>query len=154
MQEVFEKIIEKLEIEEVQAYAKTDGGATYKAFRNAIEIVEQEATEYSNGWIPCSERLPEEKINPVTKDYYQYPVMFENDGVKDIKYYYFGNGHWRYGLRIMDNYVTHWMDIKPYQPKEVRVNCMNRHENGNCLAVGGFCTAVDDKHCKYQPKGE
>ena len=28
-----------------------------------------------------------------------------------------------------------------------RQNCEYRHENGNCLKVGGFCTAVDDKHC-------
>ena len=39
MQEVFLKIIEKLEEREVQAYAKTDGGATYTAYRKAIEIV-------------------------------------------------------------------------------------------------------------------
>lgn len=28
---------------------------------NAIEIVKQEAEQYNNGWIPCSERLPEER---------------------------------------------------------------------------------------------
>lgn len=28
-----------------------------------------------------------------------------------------------------------------------RTNCQYRHENGNCLKVGGFCTSVDDKHC-------
>lgn len=28
-----------------------------------------------------------------------------------------------------------------------RANCEYRHENGNCLKVGGFCMAVDDKHC-------
>ena len=28
-----------------------------------------------------------------------------------------------------------------------RKSCEYRHENGNCLKVGGFCTSVDDKHC-------
>ena len=30
---------------------------------------------------------------------------------------------------------------------EKRVNCPMRHENGNCLPVGGFCTAVNDPIC-------
>ena len=29
-----------------------------------------------------------------------------------------------------------------------RTNCPYRHENGNCLPVGGFCTAVSDEHCE------
>lgn len=29
-----------------------------------------------------------------------------------------------------------------------RTNCPHRHENGNCLRVGGFCTAVSDEHCE------
>ena len=28
-------------------------------FKESIEIVNQLAEEYNNGWIPCSERLPE-----------------------------------------------------------------------------------------------
>lgn len=77
----------------------------------------KELAERSNGWIPCSERLPEEKINPITDDFYMYPVMYKNVDVSDIKYFHFGKGHWYHGFKIMDEYVTHWMDIKPYQPK-------------------------------------
>ena len=29
-----------------------------------------------------------------------------------------------------------------------RNTCPMRHENGNCLAVGGFCTAVNDEICQ------
>ncbi|MBP5410895.1 MAG: hypothetical protein J6Y26_03185 [Lachnospiraceae bacterium] len=29
-----------------------------------------------------------------------------------------------------------------------RTNCPKRHENGNCLAIGGFCTAVPDEICE------
>ena len=29
-----------------------------------------------------------------------------------------------------------------------RENCLMRHENGNCLPCGGFCTAVSDSICE------
>ena len=32
-------------------------------------------------------------------------------------------------------------------------DCEYRHDNGNCLKVGGFCTAVDDKHCEKIKQG-
>lgn len=54
MQEVFEKIIEKLELDEKHTF----DGCINKRF--AIEIVKQEAEKCNNGWIPCGERLPEE----------------------------------------------------------------------------------------------
>ena len=78
MQEVFEKIIEKLEEESkewLDVYEKEHRKGNYDeyadgmndAFDEAIEIVKQEAEKFgrdtnvgSNGWIPVSERLPEE----------------------------------------------------------------------------------------------
>ena len=30
---------------------------------------------------------------------------------------------------------------------ELRKDCPMRHENGNCTAAGGFCTAVNDCIC-------
>lgn len=59
MQEVFENIIEKLD--ELIDCNPIDGYEKGKncAVSEAIEIVEQEAEQYNNGWIPCSERLPE-----------------------------------------------------------------------------------------------
>lgn len=62
------------------------------------------------GWIPCSERLPEEKINPVTKDFYEYQVTFQSDNVTDVRHYKFGNGHWWNSPGIMDEYVTAWRE--------------------------------------------
>ena len=39
-------------------------------------------------------------------------------------------------------------EYEPYQKGGTnRKNCEYRHENGNCLKVGGFCMSVDDKHC-------
>ena len=69
MQEVFEKIIERLE----NASFWTDSSFDEDGYCNddseeavylheAIEIVKQEAEQYNNGWIPCSERLPEEYV--------------------------------------------------------------------------------------------
>ena len=74
MQEVFKKIImqlgiraEKSEKKEMDAehfeYAQMYKGERI-AFGDAIEIVKQEAEQYNNDWIPCSERLPE-KYNRV-----------------------------------------------------------------------------------------
>lgn len=58
MQEVFEKIKQRVMIAATEAYGYTPmtrviSEAEWK------EIMEQVAAEYSNGWIPCSERLPE-----------------------------------------------------------------------------------------------
>ena len=73
----------------------------------------------NDGWIPVEERLPEEKINPITKDFYVYPVTFELDGVRDIRYYPFGMGNWWKATEIMDEYVKAWMPIPAsYKPKE------------------------------------
>ena len=58
MNKAFEKIIEKLE----EAYINCFYSGDYK-FNNAIDkakqIVQEVAEEYKGGWIPCSERLPD-----------------------------------------------------------------------------------------------
>ena len=76
MQEVFENIIEKFEESSVlrpnskEFYNNPQNGEyvdNVVLFRDAIEIVKQEAEKFgndtnvgSNGWIPVSERLPDE----------------------------------------------------------------------------------------------
>ena len=77
MQEGFEKIVEKLEEENSRlkrlrnnCIALSDSEVSAienKAYNFSIEIVKQEAEKFgtdtnvgNNGWIPCSERLPEE----------------------------------------------------------------------------------------------
>ena len=68
MHGVFEKIIEKLEeqvkIEESIENGATEGHAiTHKYTANCMKVIEefikQTAAEYNNGWISCSERMPE-----------------------------------------------------------------------------------------------
>lgn len=70
MQGVFEKIIDQLNKKKTyfQKFYETEGKTehdedlnkvTQLAFDDAIEVVKEVAVEYNNGWIPCSERLPE-----------------------------------------------------------------------------------------------
>ena len=76
MQEVFDKIIEKLEClkqreknrpDDCDENGYGDGEQIYEDGRSQgryeqtvkiIEIIQQAEEEYNNGWIPCSERLP------------------------------------------------------------------------------------------------
>ena len=69
-------------------------------------------------WIPCSERLPEEKTNLVTNDFYEYQVTFRNEEVTDVRHYKFGRGHWWNCGQNMDKYVTAWQPL-PDAYKEV-----------------------------------
>ena len=62
-------------------------------------------------WIMCSTKLPVEKTNPVTMDYYIYPVKAVIGNIEDIRFYSFGKGHWWHGPSVMDDYVVSWFDI-------------------------------------------
>ena len=73
MKKVFEKIIEKQEelfqdLNVIEVLSHVDFDSTIqnslenflKAVTNeAIEIIKQEAEQYNNGWIPCTEKLPD-----------------------------------------------------------------------------------------------
>lgn len=56
MQEAFDKILERLESDEKHTF----DGCINK--RYAKQIVQEVEEEYNVGWIPCSERLPEESF--------------------------------------------------------------------------------------------
>lgn len=62
-------------------------------------------------WISVNDFLPPERENPITMDFYEYPVTFRSGDVRDVRYYKYGNGHWWHGSGIMDEYVTAWMPI-------------------------------------------
>ena len=146
-----------------QAYKHNGIGIILEDAANTIEELsaklaaanmERSTAYYNDGWIPCSERLPEEKENPVTGDFYVYPVMCDFAGISDIRYYAFGRGHWHHGPSIMDRYVTHWADIKPLpapykptQPNETQM-CGNvdcpYNEDKECPAWNG-CGGYEEK---------
>lgn len=62
MQEVFEKIIERLRTEKNMDRSKTYSEVQCDAIRYslgmAMDIIMKAATEYNNGWIPVEDRLP------------------------------------------------------------------------------------------------
>lgn len=69
-----------------------------------------------NDWIPVTERLPEEKLNPITQDYYEYQCTFYLNGIYDVRSYKFGKGHWWYGAGTMDDCVIAWLPRpEPYK---------------------------------------
>ena len=119
MKEVFEKIIEKLEIERTIANntfmnyeMNVDLGRVF-GLEKAIEIVKQEAEQYNNGWIPCSERLPKENGY-----YYVTQIVKSVSTGKKIAiekaYVEFSIGEWKRAKHLE---VIAWLDIEPYQPK-------------------------------------
>lgn len=93
-----------------------DGCYQQQMLLRAVRIID-EALEQD--WIPCSERMPEEKINPITQDFCEYQCTFKNKDVYDVRTYKFGKSHWWHGLSIMDNYVIAWRESpEPYKPKD------------------------------------
>ena len=129
MQAAFEKIIEKLEEEKMSYFLTIANTGDEKldcayeqigdALDRAIEIVKQEAEKYNNGWIPCSERLPEEAFgclvtvmdcNPSTQTDFEnilpYFVGYDGDSWNDAD-----------GEEITFE-VLAWRKLPlPYQPK-------------------------------------
>jgi len=70
-------------------------------------------------WIPCSERLPEEKMNPNTSDF---ELVICTTTFGDVRAYRFGTPigwnepHFWNGIGIMDGYVLAWMPLpEPYK---------------------------------------
>ena len=105
MNKAFEKIIDELKQESI--IVDDDAG------HRAVEIIEQIAEEYKDGWIPCSERLPE----PIR------PVLVTLRNWMNDKYFVrvgrFHADHWKTDEGIVENSVVGaWKPLPhPYQPK-------------------------------------
>lgn len=154
MQEVFEKILEKLENIKKREYLKEDNTdedgmycdcedafddgmsqGKYEMCFEMINFINQIKEEYNNGWIPVSERLPEEHDSMFAKlkgtDKWN-DAMFEktsdivNVTVEDMN----GNaattvahtvdGKWKCDLLVINSSyrITAWQPLpEPYQPK-------------------------------------
>ena len=132
MQGVFEKIIEKLEEESkewLDVYEKEHRKGNYDAyadgmndaFDEAIEIVKQEAEKFgrdtnvgSNGWIPCSEKLPEVRQDVL--------VTVKYTGFMGMHGYWIKTGHMEaendWWGDCAGGEVIAWQPLpQPYQPK-------------------------------------
>lgn len=122
MQEVFSKIIEKLNSKKVyfQRFYECEGKSehdadlnksTQLAFDDAIEIVKQEAEKYNNGWIPCSERLPETSGEYLTWVKYDGKEFHSIDEIDC-------DGIFKEWNCSSDYKIIAWMNLPaPYQPK-------------------------------------
>lgn len=109
MKEIFEKIIEKFT--NIRRVVKNDEDLEWnRAEYKCKQIVEQAIAEYNNGWIPCTERLPE------TDDYIL--LSFENFSIADIGRYENdeeGNGAFYPGDED-ESYVSFGLFVNAWQP--------------------------------------
>lgn len=94
----------------------SDGDLMREAANTIEQLAAKVRAENGGGWIPTADRLPEERINPITKDFYPYQCTFKNGDVYDVRFYQFGQGHWWHGLEIYDGHVTAWRERpEPYK---------------------------------------
>lgn len=108
--------MQELEIlEEIDAKIAGSMGRKREGLLEAEDIIRR---HMNDGWIPVDEQMPEEKINPITSDYYEYQVTARFGGDTDVRHYKFGNGHWWNGPGIVDKYVIAWRPLPdPYRPE-------------------------------------
>ena len=99
MNKAFEKILERFDAKKqyFQKFYEADGKteedeyinkATQLAFDDAKEIVQEVAEEYNNGWIPCSEMLPDDFMSMA------YLTTVKGHLYPEINYYCVANHKW------------------------------------------------------------
>ncbi len=74
-------------------------------FEDAISIVKQLAAEYNNGWIPCSERLPDDFMSM------EYLTTVKGRFYSEINYYCVVNHKWYSNER-----TTKEVNVLAWQP--------------------------------------
>lgn len=99
---------------------KFDGGASENAYKICKDIIEEEEKKYNNGWIPCSDRLPE--TDDDTLCWYEYYRFGEYNGM----YQTYGIGHYYKSMDFLGGEVSNghkckviaWQPLpEPYNPK-------------------------------------
>ena len=119
MDKAFEKILEfideQIKIEESIAKSENEGHPiTHQYGANCMNVikkfVQEVAEEYNGGWIPCSERLPEDGTTVLVQDfeeYYEVSICETRNGVKG-----FSSGDW---WTSANNYIA-WQPLsEPYK---------------------------------------
>ena len=114
---IFEKIRERL-IAKRDSICKTKNdcialsdaevnGVTFANFDDAIDIINQVEAEYNNGWIPCSERLPD--------TYGKYLVTYRINGNLLVDAWLFNGIDFNQTEEVE---VIAWQPLpEPYKPK-------------------------------------
>lgn len=145
MQEL-EKILEEIELEKKRVSLSPDCSNEHAATETILlEKIEKIIRKHMNDdWVSVEERLPEEKINPISRDFYEYQVTAKFGNAKDVRYYRYGNGHWWNGPGIVDKYVIAWRENpEPYRQGQPET-C--KYTNGSC------CWPIDQ--CGDCPKNQ
>ena len=109
MKEAFEKIIDELKQESI--IVDDDAG------HRAVEIIHQIAEEYSNGWIPISDRFPEnDKYILLSFDNFSMPMIGRYESYESGGAFYIGDED--ITCSKQDLFVNAWQPLpEPYQPK-------------------------------------
>lgn len=112
MNEFIEKLIKELEEAKDRANRHYNYGDE-TAYRHSIEIVKDLAEEYNDGWIPCSERLPDDFIS------FEYLTIRKGHTLATISFYCEANKKWylsRNSTREIE--VIAWQPLpNPYREK-------------------------------------
>ena len=119
MNKAFEKILERMDEASVlransKEYFNNPQNGEYVddvvLMKDVIKIVNEVAKEYNGGWIPCSERLPEDGTTVLVQDfeeYYEVSICETRNGVKG-----FSSGDW---WTSANNYIA-WQPLsEPYK---------------------------------------
>ena len=104
-----------------------------------LKTIEEEPTAYYlESVIEQLENLKdnaEERMNHVYANHCDYPREYNLGDLEETRY------------KTLCDVIEIIKSGTTAKSSKDRSGCIHRHENGNCLVVGGFCTAVDDKYC-------
>ena len=115
MNKVFEKILKRLE--ETKDIAHDDSLAEIvstriwnKAIHRAKQVVQEVEEEYNGGWIPCSERLPEDSVEV---------LVCKQSGILDFDMYEYQYEDWKFNSKNHKNTVIAWQPLpEPYKESD------------------------------------
>lgn len=148
MNKAFEKILERLEESQTIEF-NLDGKKPKQTidFSKAVEIVQEVAEEYNDGWIPCSERLPNKE--ECLKNDNRFIVTDGNRSYQryfDCKEQQFVEHMWRNTFNTyIDRCVTYWQPLpEPYNPKVCNTSDCHYNTGKDCPAADG-CAGYEQK---------
>ena len=110
-----DKVVEELELHSFE-FGTDTLPAHYVRLNEAIEIVKQEAEQYNNGWIPCSEPPENDRYVLLSFENFSVPMVGRYEEDENGGSYYIGDD--MESCLTQDILVNAWMNLPaPYHPK-------------------------------------